>query len=202
MDQHTDPQFRTTHEHVKFPDGSHVIVHSSPGRVQVTGYVAGEWIEYAGPARDAQEQARLLDTEAPDALWTLPAAMAGRIATAMDGAVTAAHVEAPEDDSSESLPAPTGSERIPLDGGHADLEVIDQHVEVTVTLGGRATVGLALSPVEADRIGTALRDAAHRAHTVQAAQVDLEGVETITDLWHRAQETGIPASALIEQVGL
>lgn len=49
MEQSTDSQFRTTHEHVKFPDGSHVIVHSSPGRVQVTGYVAGEWIEYAGP---------------------------------------------------------------------------------------------------------------------------------------------------------
>lgn len=98
--------------------------------------------------------------------------------------------------------SPAYSERIALDGGHADLEVIDQHVEVTVTLGGRATIGLALSPAEADRIGQALRDAAHRAHVAQAAQIDLEGVQTVTDLFRRSQESGIPASALVEQVAL
>lgn len=98
--------------------------------------------------------------------------------------------------------SPAYSERIALDGGHADLEVIDQHVEVTVTLGGRATIGLALSPAEAARIGSALTAAAHRAHVAQAAQIDLEGVETVTDLWRRAAETGVPASALIEQVTL
>lgn len=60
---------------------------------------------------------------------------------------------------------------------------------------------LALSPVEARKIGDALVTAAHSAHVVQAAQIDLDGVETVTDLWHRSQETGVPASALIEQVG-
>lgn len=97
--------------------------------------------------------------------------------------------------------SPAYSERIALDGGHADIEVPGEHVELTVTLGGRATIGLALSPAEADQIGQALRDAAHRAHVAQAAQIDLEGVETVTDLWRRAAETGVPASALIEQVG-
>lgn len=95
--------------------------------------------------------------------------------------------------------SPAYSERIALDGGHADIEVPGEHVELTVTLGGRATIGLALSPAEADQIGQALRDAAHRAHVEQAAQIDLEGVETVTDLWRRAAETGVPASALIEQ---
>lgn len=77
----------TTHENLRFEDGSHVIVHTSPGRVQVTGMIDGEYIEYAGTARDAQEQARLLETGAPDALWNLPAEQAHRIATAMSGAV-------------------------------------------------------------------------------------------------------------------
>lgn len=94
------------------------------------------------------------------------------------------------------------STRVALDGGHADIDVPGEHVEVTVTLGGRASIGLALSADEAAQIGAALTAAAHRAHVAQAAQIDLEGVETVTDLWRRAAETGVPASALIEQVTL
>lgn len=208
MDQHTDSPFTTTHEHLRFDDGSHVIVHSSPGRVQVTGYVAGEWIEYAGTARDAEEQARLLEIEAPDALWTMPREQSHRIALAMAGAVGAADYhdgEVPEADSPEDLGGaevrtPASSERVALDGGHADLEVIDQHVEVTVTIDGKVTIGLALSPAEASRIGEALRTAAHRAHVVQAAQIDLEGVRTVTDLLRRSRDTGVPVSALVEGI--
>lgn len=190
----------TTHEHVRFPNGDHVIVHTSPGGVQVTGMLGGEYVEYAGTARDAQEQARLLEGDAPDALWTLPEGQARRIAAAMSGAVGIATGEGvPWADSFEDeQQSGDDSERVSLDGGHADLEVIEQHVEVTVTLDERATIGLALSPVEARRIGDALTTAAHRAYVQQAAQIDLESVETVTDLFLRSQETGLPMAALLE----
>lgn len=90
------------------------------------------------------------------------------------------------------------SERIAMDGGHADVESVETAVELTVTLAERAVLGIALSPAEARRIGEALVSAAHRAEVAQAAQVDMSGVDTVTDLWNRSQETGIPASALVE----
>lgn len=194
----------TTHEHVRFPNGDHVIVHTLPGGVQVTGMVGGEYVEYAGSPRDAREQAQLLETDAPDALWSLPSAQARRIATAMDGAAGVAASQAvSEDDSPEcmgvgTVRTPNGSERVAMDGGHADVEAVETAVELTVTLAERAVLGIALSPAEARRIGEALVAAAHRAHVRQAAQVDLEGVETVTDLFHRSQATGIPTSALFD----
>ena len=220
MTHHTESL--TTHEHVRFSDGDHVIVHSSPSGVQVTGMVGGDYIEYAGSVRDAREQAHLLETGAPDALWTLPDVKAGRIATAMLGA--GIEVTPDEDDrplgelaADPSVPSsvilgrlseltgiPTGdshrSERVALDDGHADVDVIDKHVEVTVTIGGRVTVGLALSPDEATRIGKALTTAAHRANVIAAADLDLGDVETVTDLFRRSQHTGVPTAALIEHV--
>lgn len=189
-------EFTTTHEHLRFADGSHVIVHSSPGRVQVTGDVAGEYIEYAGTARDAMEQARLLEVEAPDALWTMPREKSHRIASAMFGAGGHARL-AMRPDLSGGADENT-SERVALDGGHADIDVPGEHVELTITIGARSSIGLALSPLEARRIGEALTTAAHRAEVTQAAQLHLEGVETVTDLFLRSQETGIPAGALLE----
>ena len=194
----------TTHKHVRFENGDHVIVHSCPGRVQVTGYVGGEWIEYAGTARDAREQAGLLEAGAADALWSLPTGQAARIASAMDGAAGIADgdgegvpwADSPKDEDDVLKP-----ERVALDGGHADVEVIDQHVETTVTLDGRITLGIALAATEAARLGQALTSAARGAYAVQAAQIDLEGVETVTDLFSRSQATGIPAAALLEGMG-
>ncbi|MGP5641031.1 hypothetical protein ACTXPS_16515 [Brachybacterium tyrofermentans] len=90
------------------------------------------------------------------------------------------------------------SDRIAMDGGHADVETVETAVELTVTLAERAVLGIALSPAEARRIGEALVSAAHRAHVAQAAHVDLEGVDAVTDLFRRSQEIGIPASALVE----
>ncbi|MGP5640780.1 hypothetical protein ACTXPS_15210 [Brachybacterium tyrofermentans] len=90
------------------------------------------------------------------------------------------------------------SERVALDGGHADVETVETAVELTMVLGARTALGIALSPTEARRIGEALVSAAHRAHVAQAAHVDLEGVDTVTDLFRRSQEIGIPASALVE----
>lgn len=150
-----------THEHVKFPDGSHVIVHSSPGRVQVTGYLDGEWIEYAGSARDAEEQARLLRAGAPDALWTTSTDQAARIASAIDGATSAATVDAiPWADSPEDVderPSAVTTHAVNLDGdGVAYIEHIENRVELTVKMRGRLNVALTMSTSEAAEIGQAL----------------------------------------------
>lgn len=104
------------------------------------------------------------------------------------------------DKGARSAHTAVGSERVALDGGHADVEAVETAVELTMVLGARTALGMALSPVEARRIGEALTAAAHRAHVAQAAQLDLEGVDTVTDLFRASQETGVPASALIEQV--
>ncbi len=48
------------------------------------------------------------------------------------------------------------STRVALDGGHADVDVFADRVEVTIRLGDRTVLGIALSPAEAEQIGTAL----------------------------------------------
>src|SRR5690625_4741317 len=138
----------TTHEHVKFPDGSHVIVHSTPGGVQVTGMIGGEYIEYAGCARDAREQARLLTIGAPDALWAVPDEHAARIGAAMDGAATAADLTDEDED--------VHTRTVPLDGGTAIVEHVGDRVEVTIRLGARIVAALALSRAEASALGMAV----------------------------------------------
>lgn len=95
-------------------------------------------------------------------------------------------------------PTDSPSQRVALDGGHVDVDVIDQHVEATVTVGGRISLGIALTAAEAAQLGEALTSAARAAHSVQAAQIDLEGVETVVDLYRTAQATGVPMSALLE----
>ncbi|OFT58157.1 hypothetical protein HMPREF3159_07995 [Brachybacterium sp. HMSC06H03] len=96
-------------------------------------------------------------------------------------------------------PMDSPAQRVALDGGHVDVDVIDQHVETTVTINGRITLGIALTAAEAARLGEALTSAARAAYAVQAAQIDLEGVETVTDLYRTAQATGLPAAVLLEQ---
>lgn len=138
----------TTHEHVKFPDGSHVIAHSTPGGVQVTGMIGGEYIEYAGCARDAREQARLLTIGAPDALWAVPDEHAARIGAAMDGAATAADLTDEDED--------VHTRTVPLDGGTAIVEHVEGRAELTIRLGDRIACALVLSEREADEIGMTL----------------------------------------------
>ena len=92
------------------------------------------------------------------------------------------------------------STRIPLDHGHADVDVTGPAVELTVNLGGRAALGLALSPAEAQTLADALSGASRAAWAVRATEVDLSNVRTVTDLWRAAEDSGIPASALIGQV--
>ena len=168
----------TTHEHVKFPDGSHVIVHSTPGGVQVTGMIGGEYIEYAGCARDAREQARLLTIGAPDALWAVPDEHAARIGAAMDGAATAADLTDEDED--------VHTRTVPLDGGTAIVEHVGDRVEVTVRIGHRLTAALVLSHDEASALGAAI------------ARPD---GPTIGDLFTVADAMHADASALVKHWG-
>lgn len=90
--------------------------------------------------------------------------------------------------------------RIPLDHGHADVDVTGPAVELTVKIGDRIGFGLALSPTEAQALADALTGASRAAWAVRAAEVDLSSVRTVSDLWRAAEASGIPASALVGQV--
>lgn len=92
------------------------------------------------------------------------------------------------------------STRIPLEGGRADVDVTGPAVELTVKIGDRIGFGLALSPTEAQALADALTGASRAAWAVRAAEVDLSSVRTVLDLWRAAEDSGIPASALIGQV--
>lgn len=215
MHQHTDPQPNYS-EHLHFPDGDHVtLTVEDPNYVEARGHIAGEDFDVSLRSDAADDEGYLLiNGNSPDALWNLPQDWARRFGHAMIGAAGAARLAVPEADSLEddarisnptSEPAPgrvtdASSERVALDGGHADVEAVETAVELTMVLGARTALGMALSPAEARRIGGALVFAAHRAEVAQAAQLDLEGIDTVTDLFRASQKTGVPASALIEQV--
>ena len=85
---------------------------------------------------------------------------------------------APIADSPEDVTTRT----IPLDGGTAIVEHVEDRVELTIRLGERIICGLALSPLEAASIGRAL-------HSPDGA--------TVQDLFHVADTLGVPASELM-----
>lgn len=178
-----------TTERISFPDGDHLTISvEDPGYVDVDGHIEGEDVGMSLRSDLALEDGRLLTIGAHDALWTRDRERNRRIGDALIAAASLAdHADT--------------SERVALDGGHADVDGIDQHVELTVTLGGRATIGLALTTGEARKIAHALMGAAHRAEVSRAMQLNLSGVETVTDLFNTAQDTGVPASALVEVIG-
>ena len=185
--------YASTSERITFPDGDHVTISvETPGYVEVAGHLAGEDVGMSLRSDVAAEDGRLLTIGAPDALWTTDRERDRRIGDALIAAASLARTLADHADTSE---------RVALDGGHADVDVIDQHVEVTITLGERATIGLALTTGEARKIAHALMGAAHRAEVARAMQLNLSGVETVTDLFDTAQDTGVPASALVEVIG-
>ncbi|MCT1653672.1 hypothetical protein [Brachybacterium muris] len=178
-----EDEFRTTHEHVRFPNGDHVIVHTSPGRVQVTGMLGGEYIEYAGTARDAREQARLLTIGAPDALWAVPDEYAARIGAAMDGA--ARGVDSPTGDDNvpwADSPEDVHTATVDLDGGTAVVEHTGDRVELTIRLGDRTVLGIALTHMEAANLGRALTSP--------------DGATT-GDLFHVADTLGVDAGDIL-----
>lgn len=71
---------------------------------------------------------------------------------------------------------------IPLDGGHAIIEHAEDRVEVTIRLGDRTVIGLALSHMEASNLGRALASP--------------DGATT-GDLFHVADTLGIDASDIM-----
>lgn len=182
-----------TTERITFPDGDHVTISvEDPGYVEVEGHLAGEDVNMSLRADVALEDGRLQTIGAHDALWPLPRDRGRRVGEALIAAASLAQTLADHVDTSQ---------RVALDGGHADVDVIDQHVEVTITLGERATIGIALTTEEAQKIADALMGAAHRAEVSRAMQLNLSGLETVTDLFDTAQGTGVPASALVEVIG-
>lgn len=84
--------------------------------------------------------------------------------------------DSPEDVTHES------SDRIALDGGHADVDVFSDRVEVTIRLGDRSVLGIALSHMEAANLGRAIASP-HGA--------------TTGDLFHVADELGVDASTIL-----
>ena len=71
---------------------------------------------------------------------------------------SAAKIDAtPLADSPEDVDAPhESSTRVALDGGHADVDVFTDRIEVTIRLGGRSVLGIALSHMEAANLGLAI----------------------------------------------
>ena len=86
--------------------------------------------------------------------------------------------EVPVADSPEDVTTRT----IPLDGGTAIVEHVEDRVELTIRLHDRIICGLALSPLEAAAIGRAL-------HSPDGA--------TTGDLWHLADTLGVNAGDIM-----
>lgn len=74
------------------------------------------------------------------------------------------------------------SSRVPLDGGHADVDVFTDRVEVTIRLGDRTVLGIALSHMEAANLGRAIASP--------------DGATT-GDLFNLADELGVDAADIM-----
>ena len=97
---------------------------------------------------------------------------------------TAVKIDAiPEADSPEGVDAPQeSSTRVALDGGHADVDVFSDRIEVTIRLGGRSVLGIALSHREAANLGRAIASPAGA---------------TTGDLFHVADTLGVNAGDIM-----
>lgn len=74
------------------------------------------------------------------------------------------------------------STRVALDGGHADVDVFTDRVEVTIRLGDRTVLGIALSHMEAANLGRAIASP--------------DGATT-GDLFHLADTLGVNAGDIM-----
>lgn len=74
------------------------------------------------------------------------------------------------------------STRVALDGGHADVDVFTDRIEVTIRLGGRSVLGIALSHMEAANLGRAIASP--------------DGATT-GDLFHLADTLGVNAGDIM-----
>ena len=97
---------------------------------------------------------------------------------------TAAKIDAiPEADGPDDVDAhQESSTRVALDGGHADVDVFEDRVEVTIRLGGRSVLGIALSHMEAANLGRAIASP--------------DGATT-GDLFNLADELGVNAAEIM-----
>lgn len=165
-------------ESIRFEDGSHfTITVEDPNYVEVRGRHGGEDFDISLRADAAEDEADLLlDGNAPDVMWTLPPGRARRLGNALTGAAVAARHAIPEDVAHEN------HARIALDGGHADVDVFEDRIEVTVRLGDRTVLGLALSHMEAANLGRAIASP--------------DGATT-GDLFHLADTLGVDASDIM-----
>ena len=75
-----------------------------------------------------------------------------------------------------------GHARVALDGGHADVDVFADRVEVTIRLGDRTVLGIALSHMEAANLGRAIASP--------------DGATT-GDLFHLADTLGVDAGDIL-----
>lgn len=75
------------------------------------------------------------------------------------------------------------SNRIALDGGHADVDVFTDRIEVTIRLGHRTVFGIQLSHMEASALGRAIASPCGA---------------TWQDLLHVADELGVEAHELMK----
>ena len=83
----------------------------------------------------------------------------------------------------EDVDAPQeSSTRVALDGGHADVDVFTDRIEVTIRLGGRSVLGIALSHMEAANLGRAIASPAGA---------------TTGDLFNLADELGVNAGEIM-----
>ena len=72
--------------------------------------------------------------------------------------------------------------RVALDGGHADVDVFTDRIEVTIRIGDRTVLGIALSHMEAANLGRALTSP--------------DGATT-GDLFHVADTLGVNAGDIL-----
>ena len=97
---------------------------------------------------------------------------------------SAAKIDAiPEADGPDDVDAPhESSTRVALDGGHADVDLFTDRIEVTIRLGGRSVLGIALSHTEATNLGRAISS---------------PGGATTGDLFHVADTLGVDAGDIM-----
>ena len=97
---------------------------------------------------------------------------------------SAAKIDAtPLADSPEDVDAhQESSTRVALDGGHADVDVFTDRIEVTIRLGDRTVLGIALSHMEATNLGRAIASPAGA---------------TTGDLFHVADTLGVNAGDIM-----
>ena len=173
---------RTNDGVIEFEDGAVLDVSSGHGLVHLTArHDDGHGIAVTFTAREAREHADALENGTGDALWTMDPARARDTAQTLREAARRASDDNPEADSRDDVVHESHA-RVALDGGHADVDVFTDRIEVTVRLGDRTVLGIALSHVEAANLGRAISSPTGA---------------TTGDLFHLADTLGVNAGDIL-----